>query len=118
MEELDTKTVVRWREVIGAVGYDVMKRSQSGQFVFIERVKTPIYTAHLARGKVKYEDLKIAAVCSDTKTASINTSKVTRVKTGPVQLLLILLLSMNIGAMFMLQKKLAFRKYFMKFIRG
>lgn len=63
VEELDTKTIVRWREIIGAAGYDVLKKSQSGEFVFIERVTKPIYTAHLARGAVKYEDFKIAAVC-------------------------------------------------------
>lgn len=105
VEELDTKTIVRWRDVIGAAGYDVMKRSKSGEFVFIERVTKPIYTAHLARGAVKYEDFKIAAVCGDTQSASVNTSKVTSVKTGPVQFLLMLLLSMNIGAAVMLRKK-------------
>jgi len=106
-EELDTKTVVRWREVPGAAAYDVMKRSKSGEFVMIERVKTPIYTAHLARGSVKYEDFKVAAVCGDTESPSINTSKVTSVKTGPVQTLAILVISLLASAAIILRKKFA-----------
>ncbi len=106
-EEQDTKTVVRWKEVAGAAGYDVMKRTKSGDFVFIERVKSPIYTAYLARGAVKYEDFKIAAVCGDMQTASINTSKVTSVKTGPVQTLLMILFSLGVGALIVFRKRLA-----------
>lgn len=106
-EELDTKTVVRWRDVPGAIAYDVMKRSKSGEFVMIERVKTPIYTAHLARGSVKYEDFKVAAVCGDTESPSVNTSKVTSVKTGPVQTLAILIISLFASAAIVLRKKFA-----------
>lgn len=105
-EELDTKTVVRWRHVPNAAGYDVMKRSKSGEFVLIERVIEPIYTAHLARGSVKYEDFKVAAVCGDTKSASINTSQVTSVKTGPVHVA-ILMISLLMSAAIVLRKRFA-----------
>lgn len=81
VEQSETKSILKWAEVSGAAGYDVLKLNSEGKYALVERVYTPYYTIYLAPGKVQYSDFKIAAVCSESQAASANLSRATRVQT-------------------------------------
>lgn len=81
VKQYPSKSTIRWNAVSGSAGYDIFKKGASGNFVFIERIYSPIYTIYLSAGNITYDDFRIAAVCPATKTASAQSSLVTRVKT-------------------------------------
>jgi LPXTG-motif cell wall-anchored protein len=106
VREYPDKSTIRWASVIGAAGYDIMKKTVSGDFVLVERVTDPVYTIYLAAGNITYDHFKIAAVCPESGTSSPRASVVTRVRTGPELIILGIFASLLGGwVLFMRRKK-------------
>lgn len=93
----EEQSTLTWDAIPEALSYNVYKKDASGNYALIENVKTTSYAIHLAKGAVKYEDFAVKAVCSDSTTESANYAEVTKVQTGPAQVIVFLSLALGIG---------------------
>ncbi len=98
----DTSTL-SWDTVAEAASYKIYKKDASGNFVFIEEMKGTTYTIQVSAGPVKYEEFTVKAVCAD-KAESKDFAPSTRVKTGPAQIFLFVVLALGLGY-FLLRRK-------------
>ncbi len=105
----EEKSELTWDAIAEALSYNVYKKDASGSFVLIENVKEAKYVIHLAKDAVKYDDFAVKAVCSDGETESADYAEVTKVQTGPAQILVLLALALSMGY-FVTRRKLAFFK--------
>jgi hypothetical protein len=103
----EDQSILEWDTIPEALSYNVYRKDSSGSFVLVENVKANKYVIHLAKGDVKYEDFGVKAVCSDATTESANYAEVTKVQTGPAQIIALLSLALGIGY-FLTRRKFAF----------
>ncbi len=103
-------TLLTWDVAADATsGYNVYKKGTDGQYTLLENVKTNSYTIHLAKDSVKFDDFAIKGVCNDGEGESADFAEVTKVQTGPTQILILLGLSALIG-FYVTRRKFAFFK--------
>ena len=101
-------TILSWDAAPDATsGYNVYKRGADGQYALIENVSTNSYTIYLSKDAVKYDDFAITGVCNSGEGESPYLTEVTRVKTGPGQILILMGLSILIG-FFITRRKFSF----------
>ncbi|MFA6090892.1 MAG: hypothetical protein WC774_03905 [Candidatus Gracilibacteria bacterium] len=101
-------TILSWDAAPDATsGYNVYKKGADGQYALIENVATNSYAIYLAKDAVKYDDFAIAGVCNSGEGVSEYLTEVTRVKTGPGQILILIGLSVLIG-FFVTRRKFSF----------
>lgn len=108
--EGDGTTTLSWDALPDATsGYNVYKRGTDGQYALIENVKTNSYTIYIAKDTVKYDDFAITGVCNEGEGESAYFTEVTKLKTGPTQILILLSLSALIGFLVMRRKSAFFK---------
>lgn len=95
LEKKDT-SVLYWDSIPEAVSYKVYKKDASGEYVFLSETKNDSYTVHVADGSVKYEEFSVKAMCSDG-TESLKFAPSTSVRTGPREIMALVVISALIG---------------------
>lgn len=101
-------TILSWDAAPDATsGYNVYKKGADGQYALIENVPTNSYTIYLSKDAIKYDDFAITGVCNSGEGESAYLTEVTRVKTGPGQILTLIGLSVLIG-FFITRRKFSF----------
>lgn len=101
-------TILSWDEAPDATsGYNIYKRGIDGKYALIENVTTNSYTIYLSKDAVKYDDFAVTGVCNSGEGESPYLTEVTRVKTGPGQILILIGLSILIG-FFVTRRKFSF----------
>ncbi|MCK9272720.1 hypothetical protein M0P65_04195 [Candidatus Gracilibacteria bacterium] len=95
-----------WDATLEATSYNVYKKGEDGNFSLIENVKTNKYTINISPDKVKYEEFAVKGVCGDgeNQNESADYSNVTKVQTGPAQIIALILLSLT-GAYFYTRRR-------------
>lgn len=91
---MPTKSILRWKAIPNVDEYDIYKQTKSGVFALIERTKKTEYTVHLSQKDIRYDEFRIAAVCKDMNVTSKNFSKATSVRTGPLGMFALFILSL------------------------
>ncbi|MDQ1343505.1 MAG: hypothetical protein QG650_224 [Patescibacteria group bacterium] len=104
----EEQSVLSWDSIPEALSYNVYKKDASGAYALIENVKVTSYTIHLAKDAVRYDDFAIKAVCPDGTVESADYAEITRVQTGPAQVLVFLSLALGIGY-FITRRRFGFR---------
>jgi hypothetical protein len=104
----EEQSVLSWDSIPEALSYNVYKKDASGAYALIENVKVTSYTIHLAQDAVRYDDFAIKAVCPDGTVESADYAEITRVQTGPAQVLVFLSLALGIGY-FITRRRLGLR---------
>ncbi|MDD2487274.1 MAG: hypothetical protein PHS92_02810 [Candidatus Gracilibacteria bacterium] len=96
-----------WDTATEATSYNIYKKGEDGKFVLIENVKTNSYMINISGDKVKYEDFAIKGICGDqdNQGESADYSNVTKVQTGPVQIIALIFLSFVIGFLYIRRKR-------------
>ena len=96
----NSKSVMRWDPVAGAIAYNIYKVDADGKYTLFEKVTTPTYTLFLSQGAVKYENFAIKALCGDG-TESKDYSNASRVQTGPGLVAFLVVISGFLGVLLM-----------------
>lgn len=105
---LKTKSILSWDWVNSATSYKVYRKNNSGSMDLIETVTEPRVTIHITWEKIEYNDFTIKASCTDNLWNVIDSeeySDMTRVQTGPKEVVLLLLLSLLIWSLFFIRRR-------------
>lgn len=104
----DGTTILSWDMTPDATsGYNVYKKGSDGQYALIENVPTNSYTINISKDAVKYDDFAVKGVCNSGEGMSADYTESTKVKTGPMGLVIILGFSALIGFL-VTRRKFAF----------
>jgi len=101
--------VLSWDNVPEAVSYNVYKKGTDGTLNLIENVKTNSYTLNFSQDKVKFDEFAIKGVCgagADEK-ESLDFSNITRVQTGPGEILILFAISCLAGYFVIRRRRMA-----------
>ena len=92
VETNDTKSVISWEALTGAVSYNVYKVSPAGDYALVQNTDTPSYTLFLSSGAVVHENFVVKAKCDNT-TESKEYSSMSKVQTGPGMIAFVVIFS-------------------------
>ena len=90
------KSILYWNKIAEATKYKVYKKNKYGEYIFVAETDNHSYTVNVSNGTVKYEEFSVKAVCSDG-TESVKFSPSTNIRTGPVGLIILVLISGIVG---------------------
>jgi len=103
LEKLKNKSILSWDEIKEADSYNIYKLDKaSGTKKLIENVKKAETTLYITGDKVEYDDFFISAIWVDKEGKSqeiTDLSDMTKVQTGPAEILFLLIVSMLLGYM-------------------
>lgn len=96
-----------WNPAIEATSYNVYRKWADGIFSLIENVKTNKYEVNISWDKLKYEDFAVKWICWDlnNQNESPDYSNVTKVQTGPAQIIALILTSFVLWFLYMKRKR-------------
>jgi len=98
--KMKTKSVLSWDKNTNASSYNVYKKDASGTgMVLVQNVTDSKLDINITGDQVVYEDFAVKAVLkNDVCDIEGNQSDMTKVQTGPKEVMMIILLSLFIGA--------------------
>jgi hypothetical protein len=109
LEKQKNKSILSWDEIKQASSYNIYKLDKtSGEKKLIENVKENQTTIYITGDKVEYDDFFISAVGVDKEGKEqeiTDLSDMTKVQTGPAEILFLLLVSMMLGYMIMRRRQ-------------
>lgn len=108
--KLAKKSVLKWDNIEEATSYDVYKKDKSnGQMLLVEKVTQPHIDIAIAGEEVTYDDFAVKAVIDteEIKLESKDYSDMTKVQTGPAQMMILLLSIMIATGMIVVGRKRA-----------
>lgn len=85
-----TESVISWDNLDIATWYNIYKKNNSWDWVFLTKVKDSNYTVHISWDKVKYEDYSIKWICKNWEWLSPNYTA-TKVKTWPMVIIYLII---------------------------
>ena len=90
---LKTKSVLTWDEVKAASSYNVYKKSNDGELELIDNTVEPRYEIAVVWDEINYDFFAVKAMTntSNGETIEWDLSEMTKVQTGPTELILLLL---------------------------
>ena len=90
---LKTKSVLTWDEVKAASSYNVYKKSNDGELELIDNTVEPRYEIAVVWDEIKYDFFAVKAMTNtgNGETVEWDLSEMTKVQTGPTELILLLL---------------------------
>lgn len=92
--KMKTKSILTWDKVTNAVSYNVYKKDPtSGEMKLITNVTEPRYEIEITWDQITYDDFAIKAFGKDwdKEIESVEYSEMTKVQTGPTEILLAIL---------------------------
>ncbi len=89
---MDSKTILSWGALSGALSYNVYRISAAWDYQLVQNVKDPSYTIYLASGAISYENFAVKALCDGT-TESAVPAVANRVQTGPGAIAVLVIVS-------------------------
>lgn len=90
---LKTKSILSWDEVKAATSYNVYKKMDDGKLELIDNTIEPRYEIAIVWEEIKYNEFAVKAMTntSNGETVEWDLSEMTKVQTGPTEILLLLL---------------------------
>ena len=90
---LKTKSVLTWNEVKAASSYNIYKKMTDGKLELIDNTIKPRYEIAIVWDEVKYDSFAVKAMTNTSNGESLewDLSEMTKVQTGPTELILLLL---------------------------
>lgn len=92
--KMKSKSVITWDKLDKAAAYNVYKKNRTtGELELVEKVVEPKIEINITGDVVEYDDFVIKAVLDDGKcnVESTNSAEMTKVQTGPKEVLLLIL---------------------------
>ncbi len=103
---LKTKSILSWDKIKAATSYNIYKKTNDGKLELIDNTIEPRYEIAIVWEEIKYNEFAVKAMtnANNGETIEWDLSEMTKVQTGPTELLL-LLLAMILGLGFMMFMK-------------
>lgn len=102
----NTKTLLTWNKVADAESYNIYKKDKSGELNLIDTTKENRYIIYISGKEVTFEDFYIKAVIKKgEETLEGELSDMTKVQTGPAEIMLVLMLAMLVAYMVMRRRE-------------
>ena len=104
---LKTKSILSWDSLTAATGYNIYKKMPDGELELIDNVSEPRYEIEIVGEDLKYEEFAVKAMTNtgNGETIESDLSEMTKVQTGPSEMIMLLLLAMILGGWFLLLTK-------------
>jgi hypothetical protein len=88
----ETKSIISWASLSGAVSYNLYKVSAAWDYALFQNTTEPTYALFLSKGAEVYENFVVKALC-DKNTESKEYSSMSRVQSGPEMIAIVVILS-------------------------
>lgn len=102
----NTKTLLTWDKVANAESYNIYKKDKSGELNLIDTTKENRYIIYISGKEVTFDNFYIKAVIKKgEEKLEGELSDMTKVQTGPAEIMLVLMLAMLVAYMVMRRRE-------------
>lgn len=101
------KVELSWDKLTEASSYNIYKKDENGNMVFLENVKDNKYLVHITGDKVKFEEFAVKWVCGEweAKAESKDFSQLTKIQTWPKEIAAIIAISLILSYFFVVRRR-------------
>lgn len=107
LKKYKTKTLLTWDKVAGAESYNIYKKAKDSEKLnLVDTTKENRYIVYITGKDVTHDDFYIKAVLmQDEEKVEGDLSDMTKVQTGPAEILFVLMMAMLVGYMVMRRRE-------------